>query len=661
MDLRPGAMVGDHARLVRPLGEGGMGTVWVAHHLRLDVEVALKVISDPSLRQDPDLMERLRREARAAARISSPHVVHMYDQGTLHDGSPFVLMELLKGESLAERIEREHVIDPRIAADIVRQAATALAAAHELSIVHRDIKPDNLFLCGDPSRPFVKVLDFGIALRHGIDSPDHRLTTADRIVGTPAYMSPEMLLSASDPGPDVDFWALSVTAYEMLTGALPFEGETLGALMMCVTRGHALSARTARPTLPQAVDAFFSKALALDPATRFANGSELSDSFEVLCEETAKALRSVDDEWAETLAAEEEDIPDANPARQPLEPVQANRPGVAPIDTPPAAGTHSAAQPVLLRTVASSPALTPATMGGAATALRPHANRKRGGMRAFPGFVLVASLMMVGAGVALWRLSGDDTPKRAKKGAPKKKPKGRVVTKKKAAVLPAGMVSIPAGVYPIGCDGQPPDCLEDEGPAHQQKLASFALMQREVTRAEYALCVTANKCAPMITTEACSGSPNEPARCLSWHAADAYCAFRGARLPSELEWEAAARGAEGARFPWGDAEPSCDRAIIKSANGPGCGAGKPTAAGHAKDVSPLGIHNMAGNVREWTSSPYAAYPGGKARPVREQMLNRGGSYLMAASELAAAHRRIPDSKLTARPDLGVRCAADLTR
>ncbi len=728
MELRPGVMVGDHARLLRPLGQGGMGTVWVAEHLRLEIEVAVKVIADPQLRKDAGLMERLRREAKAAARISSPHVVHIYDHGVMPDGSPFVLMELLRGESLGERIEREGTIEFPIAAEVVRQTVSALEAAHAMSMVHRDIKPDNLFLTGEPARPFVKVLDFGIALRHGVDSPDPRLTTTDRVVGTPAYMSPEQLLSAEEPGPHVDFWALAVTAYEMLTGAMPFNGDTLARVMLSVTSGDFVPPRQARRTLPEEADAWFRRAFSLDVEQRFHGGRELADSFAALCELCARPP-SLDEALASTIGSGEVESPlmktvALETSDNPLTPAAtpAHHAHGMPLGGSSAAGgssssgrsgssgvaTASAASfsPPPDRTIASSPSISgmhgappahpslgphgagspgaswhgrhPVTMGGASAPSRPSAAERSSPL----GWVLaVVAVVGVGGAVAAWQLTsgGEEDVASTHKSSAKGKDggardgrdgaaRGSAATGASAAPVaadvPAGMVRVDAGTYTIGCSqGTGARCFSDEGPAHSVTLGAFALMKHEVTRGEYAACVAAKQCAEVPAAVAgidCSSGDDEPVRCVSWHAASAFCAFRGARLPTEQEWEAAARGADGRLHPWGEEAPSCERTVMLGPSGEGCGSKRPTAHGKAADVSPFGVHNMAGNVREWTSSIYGAYEGGTERPEeRGKVINRGGSYRMTAKQLGASHTRIPDDKATAQPDLGIRCAADL--
>ncbi len=285
----PGMMVTPHVRLVRKLGQGGMGTVWVAAHLRLDSEVAVKFIDPLLIQQHPAMKSRFRLEATAAAKINSPHVVRTFDHGEMDDGTPFIVMELLEGESLADRLDGWGPLGLRETETVIVQMCKLLRIAHKLGIVHRDIKPGNLFLVGahagafddEPSgrseELFVKILDFGIAKE--VHREGSLLTLSGTMLGTPEYMSPEHILSSKDVDFQTDLWAVAVVAYECLTGSLPFRGDTLGGVIMAVCSGKF--------TLPSQVpggpspllDAWFQRAFALDSGARFGSARELANSF----------------------------------------------------------------------------------------------------------------------------------------------------------------------------------------------------------------------------------------------------------------------------------------------------------------------------------------------------------------------------------------------
>jgi hypothetical protein len=269
----PGELVTANVRLERPLGEGGMGSVWRARHLGLDVEVAVKFMA-PDIVGSAEMRERFAREARSAARIDSPHVVRMFDHGVTPAGVPYIVMELCHGESLRDRLTRLGALELRAAERAVSGLCLALAAAHDLGIVHRDIKPENVFLHGEQAT--VKVLDFGIA-KAPVAAKAAALTAADQVMGTPAYMSLEQLFSPASVSPAFDLWAAAAVAYEAITGARPFPGETLNALIVLMHDG-----RFVRPTslgLAASFDAFFERAFHRDAAQRFASARELSDAF----------------------------------------------------------------------------------------------------------------------------------------------------------------------------------------------------------------------------------------------------------------------------------------------------------------------------------------------------------------------------------------------
>jgi serine/threonine protein kinase len=275
MPLAPGRQVTESLRLVRLLGKGGMGSVWVAEHLGLRTQVAVKFMSAAAL-HDPTLLSRFEREASAAAQIKSPHVVQTLDHGIMSpEGAPYIVMELLEGEDLASRLKRFGPAPMSEVVAVVSQVGKALIKAHQAGIIHRDIKPDNLFLLDADGDLFVKVLDFGVAKQ--ASDRDMGMTSTGSTVGTPHYMSPEQLLSAKHVDHRCDLWALAVVAYRMLTGQLPFRGETLGALSVALHQGVFKPPSAYRADLGPAVDAWFARALHREIDARFDSVKELLD------------------------------------------------------------------------------------------------------------------------------------------------------------------------------------------------------------------------------------------------------------------------------------------------------------------------------------------------------------------------------------------------
>jgi eukaryotic-like serine/threonine-protein kinase len=233
----PGVIVAQKFQLVRVLGEGGMGSVWVAKNLALDVHIALKLIRAELARSVPGLEERLLQEARAAASIEHPAVIKIFDFGLTELRDPFIAMELLHGESLAGTIKRRGKVNAVRAVQTLLPITEALLAAHDRGIVHRDLKPDNIFLsrgAGDRLEP--KVLDFGIAKFD--QKASQNLTSAGTILGSPAYMSPEQARGEGDVDGRTDVWALCVVLYEVITGRLPFAGENYNALLYAILEGQ---------------------------------------------------------------------------------------------------------------------------------------------------------------------------------------------------------------------------------------------------------------------------------------------------------------------------------------------------------------------------------------------------------------------------------------
>lgn len=288
MEPQAGDLVTDNLKLVRLLGRGGMGSVWVARHLTLDVDVAVKFITKELLSGgDPLVLERFRREARLAAKIESPHVVRIFDHGlTKPEGAPYQVMELLRGESLWDRMARLGRLAPGDAARVISEVATGLTAAHAMGVVHRDIKPHNVFLArARDGHEIAKILDFGIAkaTNAGEDVLREVKTSTGVLIGTPQYMSPEQLMRAGPADAMTDLWALAVVAYEVITGKLPFAGETLAATLVAITRADIRPPSSAVPEAPHELDGFFTRALAVDVDKRYPDATSLAAAFAEAC------------------------------------------------------------------------------------------------------------------------------------------------------------------------------------------------------------------------------------------------------------------------------------------------------------------------------------------------------------------------------------------
>jgi serine/threonine-protein kinase len=273
--MEPGQIIAKGISLSRPLGQGGMGAVWLADHLTLETEVVVKFMHE-ALGEDAGSRERFSREAVAASQVKSPHVVQTFDHGVTPEGVAFIVMEKLEGQDLAHRIE-QGVLSPKEAALIMTQTCRALGRAHQVGIVHRDIKPDNIFLCDvGADEPFVKLLDFGIA--RSMNPKLDNKTRTGAMMGTPYYMSPEQFAGTKDIDHRTDLWSMGIVAYECLTGKRPFDADTIGGLAIAVHSGSFPVPSLIRPDLA-AFDPWFLKACARNMADRFQSAKEFADAF----------------------------------------------------------------------------------------------------------------------------------------------------------------------------------------------------------------------------------------------------------------------------------------------------------------------------------------------------------------------------------------------
>jgi serine/threonine-protein kinase len=227
-----GDVIADRYRLVRKIGQGGMGVVWVAHSLVLGVDIALKLIrANP---EDSGVASRMGREAHAAARIGHPALVRVFDFGWTTRGDPFLVMELVHGEALSTVLRRESRMGAVRAVQIVLPLADGVRCAHEKGIVHRDIKPENVFLATDTfGRLQPKLLDFGIA-KVDVRSSSARITQLGAVLGSPEFMSPEQAKGQQDIDERTDIWSMCVMLYEMISGTMPFQNRNYNALMQAI-------------------------------------------------------------------------------------------------------------------------------------------------------------------------------------------------------------------------------------------------------------------------------------------------------------------------------------------------------------------------------------------------------------------------------------------
>jgi eukaryotic-like serine/threonine-protein kinase len=275
---REGDVLAGKFRIERVLGIGGMGMVVSAMHLQLDERVAIKFLLPEAL-MNAEAVARFGREARAAVKIKSEHVARVTDVGALETGAPYMVMELLRGQDLSQVLRDNGALPIAVAVQYVLQACEALAEAHAIGIVHRDLKPANLFLTARADgSPCIKVLDFGISK---VTSPsgsgsDMGMTRTQSIMGSPLYMSPEQMASARDVDQRTDIWAIGCVLYELVTGRVPFEAETMPQLCTLILHTDPPSPRGIRADVSEVLDQVILRCLRRDRTQRYPNVAALA-------------------------------------------------------------------------------------------------------------------------------------------------------------------------------------------------------------------------------------------------------------------------------------------------------------------------------------------------------------------------------------------------
>lgn len=271
--LPAGTLLAGKFRVVRCLGAGGMGSVYEIEHELTKHRRALKMLH-ASMAAIPGVVERFLREASAAGRVGNPHIVETFDAGTLETGEPYIVMEMLKGGTLTDRISAGPMAVPEVV-DLIGQACDGVQAAHDAGIVHRDLKPDNLFISDLEGRPFIKILDFGISKFDPSKTGGMALTQEGAALGTPYYMSPEQIRGEMSLDARADVYALGVILYECFAGQRPFEADALTHLAVLIHTGKPKPLLEHRPDLPPGLTELVSRAMATDRNHRVQSAQEL--------------------------------------------------------------------------------------------------------------------------------------------------------------------------------------------------------------------------------------------------------------------------------------------------------------------------------------------------------------------------------------------------
>lgn len=637
-------------QIVAPLGKGGMATVYKAYQPGMERYVAVKVLPR-YFAHDPQLAGRFQQEAKVLASLQHPHILPIFDFGEAHDHT-YIVMPFIKNGTLADWLQGQPLPLPEIQR-IITQVADALDYAHGQGLIHRDVKPSNILM---DERGNCLLSDFGIVkLLEG----SAEFTTASSTVGTPKYMSPEQGLG--DPlDRRSDVYALGVILYEMNTGRAPFDAETPMAMMFKHVNASLPAPRQVNPDLPVAIEEVIQKALAKNPDDRYATTKEMAQALQAATPEAA----------ANAALGNEAQAMEFSPT----------------LALPPPGG--------LPRPSASKPKrLEPAT-------------------RVIRFFVI--SGLVIGLGLVSWWIfwaqANADNPLATQTApatvaqvvaptntqpasqvappltvtptsAPATPPPTRTLAPSPTASPTLGVGSImtspvdglvqvyvPAGEFLMGSRiSEDTNTVQDEKPQHPVRLGAFWIDRTEVTNAAYTVCVEAGVCDPPnqlhSTTRTIYYTDTQfadyPVIYVDWYDAGRYCKWAGRRLPTEAEWEKAARGTAGQIYPWPTAP--LEGSLLNFDNR----IGDTTAVGrYFAGASPYGALDMAGNVWEWVADWYrsdyyetspAANPLGPETGSLKTY--RGGAWDEPGWLVRAATRApgIPDDSY---PDVGFRCAAD---
>ncbi|MDI1447207.1 serine/threonine-protein kinase [Polyangium sp. 6x1] len=348
-----GATLNRRFRLVRLLGEGGMGAVYEAESVQGEGKRAVKLLHEEFTRI-PEVRDRFLQEVTATKNLVHPNVVPILESAVAEDGSPYLVMELLRGQSLGDKLDGGVIVPVPEAYRITSQILAALSAAHAQRVVHRDLKPDNVFVAVDPGgNEVVKILDFGIAKVMDAAGGMGNKTRTGALIGTPGYMSPEQIKSAKNVDPRSDLWGVATILYQMLTGQLPFEADNDFTRLTAVIVGHPTPITVYAPQLER-FTAFFDRALEKDPNKRFQTADEMAQVLTALVRAEAPEVVVNAGGWnpqqesAATLASAATTV---MPAVGALLPTGQTPPPMAPVsgsfavaDTDPAGSPRQAAQ-----------------------------------------------------------------------------------------------------------------------------------------------------------------------------------------------------------------------------------------------------------------------------------------------------------------------------
>jgi len=623
--------------IIEQLGEGGMATVYKAFDTQLERDVAIKVIRREAFppEQLERILKRFEREAKALAKLSHPNIVKVHDFGEF-EGAPFLVMEYLSGGTLKEKMGRP--MSWQVAANLLIPVARALHYAHQRGILHRDVKPSNILITetGEPM-----LTDFGIAKILDIEET-HTLTGSGVGIGTPEYMAPEQGLGRQVDA-RADIYSLGIILYELITGRRPFTADTPMAVVLKHINEALPLPRKFVPGLPEKVERVILKTLAKQPENRYSDMGKVTAALE--------SLSSPETKIVEHLPSQEKTLDAIGGATRKVDgslpPTKNNK-----VRWPWAAGFVILLVVVCVVIAAmlmpnirarlspapiDTPTLTPIPL-----------------VTSTPALTFTSTVLSTPSPNPIPTLGVGSTWTR---------PVDKMV-----------MVYVPGGDFVMGdtndqamaeCQEFATDCKQeyftDEQPPHIVSLEAYWIDRTEVTNAMYAFCVKAGVCQvpkslSSKTRNSYYGNPQYdhfPVIYVNWKNASEYCAWVGARLPSEAEWEKAARGTDERSFPWGNGGPNDTLANFKAEDTVAVGS-------YLAGASPYGALDMAGNVWNWLNDWYDAYPEGDPAVSKfygtTWRVMRGGTWASLGATSLRSCYRAADYPVIANERIGFRCA-----
>jgi serine/threonine-protein kinase len=638
-------------KIVEEIGRGGFAAVYKAIDTTLNRTVALKIMTAPPP-GDPTFLERFWREARTAANLKHPNIVSIYEVAEI-DGRYCLAMEFLPGHTLAQILQEEGALPPRRVAEITQQLASALDYAHARGFVHRDMKPSNVII---DDQWHVTLTDFGTVK----PAEGAKLTAPWMSIGTPEYMSPEQIGGLAIK-PASDIYSLGIVCYEMLSGQVPFSGATPHVLHAHVYN-QPLPLTELVAQIPEVVAEVIHHALAKKPEMRFASAGEMARALTAAVEAAGEPL-------LEAAAAKQDKRTISLSEEQPPRPIRT-------AGFPQRVVDIEAREEAIRRAIAAErERKTPAVIERPT----PLPGVRKGFPRrvvAIGGILLVIGLLSVGGIVYRSKVVPVKPIPAPPSILPTQEPIAEATTvwDKDSSV----MVHVPAGDFFMGSSDSDASADGDEKPMHFVSLDDFWIDKYEVTNEQFVRFLNEKgnqeeDGVSWVNVEdegsnivyqggqyrPRSGYEDHPVTYVSWYGAQSYCQWAGKGLPTEAQWEKAARGTDGRIWPWGN---DWDEDKVNSKD---AGPGHTTAVGSYPDgASPYGCMDMAGNAWEWVADRYqwdyyqAVHDRNPQGPNQgKHRVVRGGSWAFPQGLTRCASRfgLIP----SVRGDyLGFRCASN---